>query len=85
MDSYGKIIDSANRAIVDLTSRTGTLSLGAGAQVDLRAGVGAQNNDGVARGTLDLNARRLAAPSAARSPARATAPATWPCRSRALR
>ena len=59
VDSYGKIIDSANRAIVDLTSRTGTLSLGAGAQVDLRAGVGAQNNDGVARGTLDLNARRL--------------------------
>ena len=37
VDSYGKIIDSANRAIVDLTSRTGTLSLGAGAQVDLRA------------------------------------------------
>ena len=31
VDSYGKIIDSANRAIVDLTSRTGTLSLGAGA------------------------------------------------------
>ena len=30
VDSYGKIIDSANRAIVDLTSRTGTLSLGAG-------------------------------------------------------
>ena len=59
VDSYGKIIDSANRAIVDLTSRTGKLSLGAGAQVDLRAGVGAQNNDGVARGTLDLNARRL--------------------------
>ena len=58
VDSY-KIIDSANRAIVDLTSRTGKLSLGAGAQVDLRAGVGAQNNDGVARGTLDLNARRL--------------------------
>ena len=85
MDSYGKIIDSANRAIVDLTSRTGTLSLGAGAQ-DLRAGVGAQNNDGVARGTLDLNARRLGGgASAARSPARATAPATWPCRSRALR
>ena len=54
VDSY-KIIDSANRAIVDLTSRTGKLSLGAGAQVDLRAGVGAQNNDGVARGTLDLN------------------------------
>ena len=58
VDSYGKIIDSANRAIVDLTSRTGTLSLGAGA-CGPRAGVGAQNNDGVARGTLDLNARRL--------------------------
>ncbi|MFD4837394.1 filamentous hemagglutinin family protein [Achromobacter sp. NPDC058515] len=59
VDSHGKIIDSANRAIVDLTSREGTLTLGAGAGVDLRAGVQAQNHDGVARGTLDLNARRL--------------------------
>ena len=59
VDSYGKIIDSANRAIVDLTSREGTLTLGAGASVDLRAGTGAQNHDGAARGTLDLNARRL--------------------------
>ena len=59
VDSYGKIIDSANRAIVDLTSREGTLTLGAGAGIDLRAGIDAQNHDGVARGTLDLNARRL--------------------------
>ena len=59
VDSYGKIIDSANRAIVDLTSREGTLTLGAGAGVDLRAGSEAQNHDGIARGTLDLNARRL--------------------------
>ncbi len=59
VDSYGKIIDSVNRAMVDLTSREGTLVLGAGAAVDLRAGTDAPNNDGVARGTLDLNARRL--------------------------
>lgn len=59
VDSYGKIIDSVNRAIVDLTSREGTLMLGAGAQVDLRAGTEAALYDGVARGTLDLNARRL--------------------------
>ncbi|NMK50596.1 filamentous hemagglutinin family protein [Achromobacter sp. Bel] len=59
VDSYGKIIDSVNRAIVDLTSREGTLTLGAGARVDLRAGTNVNNPDGVTRGTLDLNARRL--------------------------
>ncbi|MGF6347152.1 filamentous haemagglutinin family protein [Variovorax sp. W2I14] len=64
VDSYGKIIDSPNRAIVDLTSTEGTLTLGGGARIDLRAGtdvaVGTQagQNDGRARGTLDLNARR---------------------------
>ncbi|WP_432730012.1 filamentous haemagglutinin family protein [Variovorax sp. W6] len=64
VDSYGKIIDSPNRAIVDLTSSEGTLTLGGGARIDLRAGtdvpVGtkAGQNDGRARGTLDLNAPR---------------------------
>jgi hypothetical protein len=38
VDSYGKIIDSPNRAIVDLTSTEGTLTLGSGANIDLRAG-----------------------------------------------
>ncbi len=65
VDSYGKIIDSPNRAIVDLTSRKGTLTIGSNAAFDLRAGTsvamggGRGQNDGVARGTLDLNARRL--------------------------
>ncbi len=64
-DSYGKIIDSPNRAIVDLTTRQGTLTLAAGAAIDLRAGTGAKTgsgayqNDGVARGTLTLNAPRI--------------------------
>ncbi len=64
-DSYGKIIDSPNRAIIDLTSRQGTLTIGSTAAFDLRAGTnvamggGPGQNDGIARGTLDLNARRL--------------------------
>jgi len=60
VDSYGKIIDSANRAIVDLTTQAGMLTLGANATVDLRAGTAtAQGNDGAARGTFSLNAPRL--------------------------
>ncbi|RQO62969.1 hypothetical protein DBV14_03025 [Variovorax sp. KBW07] len=64
VDSYGKIIDSPNRAIVELTSTEGMLTLGGGARIDLRAGtdvaVGSKpgQNDGGARGTLELNARR---------------------------
>jgi filamentous hemagglutinin family protein len=61
VDSYGKIIDSPNRAIVDLTSTQGTLTLGGGANIDLRAGTAVnatQGNDGAARGTLALNAPR---------------------------
>ena len=70
VDSVGRIIDSPNRAVVDLTSRDGTLTLGSGARIDLRAGtdvpVGtrAGQNDGRARGTLDLNAPRLGGPQA---------------------
>ncbi|MBB5045898.1 filamentous hemagglutinin family protein [Rhodopseudomonas rhenobacensis] len=64
-DSYGAIIESPNRAIVDLTTRYGTLTIGGNAEIDLRAGTneafgaGAHLNDGVARGTLTLNAPRL--------------------------
>lgn len=67
VDSYGKIIDSPNRAIVDLTSSEGMLTLGSGARIDLRAGTdvavgpNAGQNDGRARGTLDLNAPRVGA------------------------
>ena len=59
VDSYGKIIDSPNRAMVDLTTRDGRLTLASGARIDLRAGTNAANNDGRARGTLVLNAPRL--------------------------
>ena len=65
VDSHGKIIDSPNRAIVELTSRAGTLVLGEAAGVDLRAGTdvpagpAAGQHDGAPRGTLSLNARRL--------------------------
>lgn len=60
VDSYGKIIDSPNRAVVDLTSRGGVLTLADGARIDLRHGTAARAGqyDGRARGTLELNARR---------------------------
>ncbi|OYU86193.1 MAG: hypothetical protein CFE29_30255 [Bradyrhizobiaceae bacterium PARB1] len=66
-DSYGKIIDAPNRAIIDLTTRMGMLTIGGHAAFDLRAGTnvamgaGAGHNDGVARGTLTLNAPRVGA------------------------
>ncbi|HCF7686707.1 TPA: filamentous hemagglutinin family protein [Pseudomonas aeruginosa] len=65
VDSYGKIIDSPNRALIELNAGDGLLSLGAGARIDLRHGTEAAagsapgQNDGVARGTLDLYALRL--------------------------
>jgi filamentous hemagglutinin family protein len=65
VDRYGKIIDSPNRAMIDLTSREGVLTLASGARIDLRHGtdvaVGSLpgQNDGRARGTLELNARRM--------------------------
>ncbi len=65
VDSYGKIIDAPNRALVALSSSDGVLVLGAGARIDLRAGTevamgsGAGRNDGRARGTLDLDAPRV--------------------------
>ncbi|MGW8304735.1 MAG: filamentous hemagglutinin family protein [Achromobacter pulmonis] len=59
LDSYGKVIDAANRAIIELTSRDGTLALDAGARFDLRAGTDdASRLGGRQLGTLDLNARR---------------------------
>ncbi|MBH1984097.1 MAG: filamentous hemagglutinin family protein [Burkholderiales bacterium] len=65
VDSYGKIIDSPNRATVELNAGEGTLDLAGGAQIDLRhgtaavAGKGKGEHDGAARGTLELNAPRL--------------------------
>ncbi|MEW7859080.1 filamentous hemagglutinin family protein [Pseudomonas chlororaphis] len=65
VDSYGKIIDSPNRALVELNSGLGQLTLADGARIDLRhgtsvaAGMAPGQYDGQARGTLELNAPRL--------------------------
>ncbi|SNT29557.1 filamentous hemagglutinin family protein [Sphingopyxis indica] len=65
VDSYGKIIDSPNRAIVELSSGDGLLTLASGARIDLRHGTSAAagsepgQHDGAMRGTLELNAPRL--------------------------
>ncbi|HWH89706.1 MAG TPA: filamentous hemagglutinin family protein [Pseudomonas sp.] len=67
VDSYGKIIDAPNRAMVELDSGDGLLTLAAGARIDLRHGTGATlgsaagQNDGLPRGTLELNAPRIGA------------------------
>ncbi|WYX59628.1 hypothetical protein WJ967_20655 [Achromobacter xylosoxidans] len=67
VDSRGDIIDSPNRAVVELTATQGRLVLGANAAIDLRAGTGVAagngpgQHDGRPRGTLDLNAPRLGA------------------------
>ncbi|UIP18682.1 filamentous hemagglutinin family protein [Achromobacter deleyi] len=64
VDSHGAIIDSPNRAIVELAAREGTLTLASGARIDLRHGADAATgngpglHDGRARGTLTLNAPR---------------------------
>ncbi len=60
VDSYGKIIDSPNRAMVVLGSGNGLLTLADGVRIDLRHGTGAvKGNDGRNRGTLELSAPRL--------------------------
>ncbi|VVN32602.1 filamentous haemagglutinin family protein [Pseudomonas fluorescens] len=65
VDSYGKIIDAPNRATVELNAGDGVLTLASGARIDLRHGTDAVpgylagQNDGMLRGTLELNAPRL--------------------------
>ncbi|RON99419.1 hemagglutinin [Pseudomonas moraviensis] len=65
VDSYGKIIDAPNRAMVELNAGEGMLTLASGARIDLRHGTDAPvgnlpgQNDGLPRGTLELNAPRL--------------------------
>jgi filamentous hemagglutinin family protein len=65
VDSYGKIIDAPNRAMVELNSGDGQLTLADGVRIDLRHGTAAAvgsgrgQYDGLARGTLELNAPRL--------------------------
>jgi filamentous hemagglutinin family protein len=70
VDSAGKIIDSPNRAMVVLNSGDGVLTLSSGSHIDLRhatdvavGGLPGQY-DGVARGTLELDAPRLGGVSA---------------------
>jgi len=60
VDSHGGIIDSPNRAMVELATRDGVLTLSPGAQIDLRHGTADVSGlgDGRARGTLVLNAPR---------------------------
>lgn len=53
VDSYGAAIDASNRATVELTSAGGLLTLASGSTLDLSAA------DGVKRGQVELNARRL--------------------------
>ncbi|QYC10700.1 filamentous haemagglutinin family protein [Brevundimonas nasdae] len=55
VDGYGAVIDASNRATVELTSAGGLLTLNSGATLDLSAA------DGVKRGQVELNARRLGA------------------------
>ncbi|MDZ4192295.1 MAG: hemagglutinin, partial [Pseudomonas sp.] len=60
VDSHGQIIDSPNRATVELSSGDGQLILADGARIDLRHGTATTTgHDGKARGTLELNAPRL--------------------------
>ncbi len=60
VDSYGKIIDAPNRAVVELNSGQGVLTLAGGARIDLRHGTSATGqHDGVQRGTLELLAPRI--------------------------
>ena len=71
VDSYGKIIDSPNRAMIELTSANGSLQLGAASSMDLRAGTsvatgsGPGQNDGRARGSVKLNVPRVGSNDAA--------------------
>ncbi|WP_158299008.1 filamentous haemagglutinin family protein [Sphingomonas psychrotolerans] len=55
VDAYGAPIEASNRAMVELTSANGTLTLQPGMTIDL------SSPDGVSRGRIDLNARRLGA------------------------
>jgi filamentous hemagglutinin family protein len=53
VDAYGAPVEASNRATVELTSAGGTLALQQGATIDLAS------PDGVRRGRIELNARRI--------------------------
>lgn len=52
VDSYGAPIDAKNRATIELTATTGTMTLASGSAMNLTS------PDGVARGQIDLNVAR---------------------------
>ncbi len=59
VDSYGQVIHSPNRAVVELNSGQGQLTLSRGARIDLRHGTDTPERDPEARGSLWLYAPRL--------------------------
>ncbi|VFR19925.1 Filamentous haemagglutinin family outer membrane protein associated with VreARI signalling system [plant metagenome] len=66
LDSYGQVIDAANRAVIDLNAGDGLLTLAGGARMDLRHGTADARvqadpslHDAVARGQLSLYAPRV--------------------------
>ncbi|PYC15026.1 hemagglutinin [Pseudomonas mosselii] len=58
VDSSGAIIDAPNRALIELASGDGVLTLSPGARLDLRHGTASAQHDGRARGSLVLTAPR---------------------------
>ncbi len=73
VDSYGQIIHSPNRAVVELNSGQGRLSLNSGARIDLRHGTDTPERDPEARGSLWLYAPRLDAADSGRMAVQADA------------
>jgi filamentous hemagglutinin family protein len=52
-DAHGAAIDASNRGSIELTTRSGAVSLAEGATIDMRSA------DGIARGRLEINAPRI--------------------------
>lgn len=52
-DARGAPIDASNRGAIELTTKSGAVSLAQGAAIDMRSA------DGIARGKLDINAPRV--------------------------
>lgn len=73
VDSYGQIIHSPNRAVVELNSGQGRLTLNSGARIDLRHGTDTPERDPEARGSLWLYAPRLDAADSGRMAVQADA------------
>ena len=59
VDSYGKVIEAPNRAVIDIDAGSGRLVLDTGARMDLRAGTAGKADQIASLGTLELSARRV--------------------------